>query len=51
MANFNNCTMFDQYKLSRVANYGAWKFKMKNILIQEMLWHLISLDLKKAFVE
>lgn len=43
--------MFYQYKLSRIANYGAWKFKMNNILIQELLWYLISLDLKRAFVE
>jgi hypothetical protein len=28
--------MLDEYKLSRATNYGAWKFRMR-----EMLWHLI----------
>jgi hypothetical protein len=33
MISFGDCAMFDQSKLLGVANYGAWKFKMKNILM------------------
>jgi hypothetical protein len=51
MISFGDCAMSDQSKLSGVANYGAWKFKMKNILMREMLWHLVSLDLERVFVE
>ncbi len=36
MGNSINYAMSNPYKLSRAANYGAWKFKMKNILMREM---------------
>jgi hypothetical protein len=36
MGNSINYAMSNQYKLSGATNYGAWKFIMKNILMQEM---------------
>jgi len=36
IGNSINYAMSNQYKLSRATNYGAWKFRMKNILMQEM---------------
>lgn len=50
MTSFGDCAMSYQSKLSKVANYRAWKFRMKNILMQEMFWHLISLDHERAFM-
>jgi hypothetical protein len=41
----------DQYKLSRATNYGAWKFKMINILMWEIFWHFVLLDPTRAVVE
>jgi hypothetical protein len=41
----------DQYKLSGVVNYGTWKFKMKNIMMWEMFWHLVLPDLARAVTE
>jgi hypothetical protein len=37
--------------LSRVANFGAYKSKMKNILMHKMLWYLVSLHLTRVIVE
>lgn len=51
MTSFGDCGMSDQSKLSGATNYGAWKFRMKNILMREMLWHLVSPDPERAFVE
>jgi hypothetical protein len=36
MGNSINYAMSNQYKLSGTTNYGAWKFKMRNILMQEI---------------
>jgi hypothetical protein len=36
MGNSINYAMSNQYKLSRATDYGTWKFRMKNILMQEM---------------
>jgi hypothetical protein len=41
----------NQYKLSRVVNFGAWKFNMMNILMHEMLWHLVSSDPTREIME
>jgi hypothetical protein len=35
----------DQYKMLGVANFGALKFKMKNILMWEVLWHVVAPNL------
>jgi hypothetical protein len=43
--------VFDQYKLSKVANFGTWKFNMKNILMHKMLWHLVSPDPTREIME
>ncbi len=43
--------VFDQYKLSKVANFGTWKFNMKNVLMHEMLWHLVSPDPTREIME
>jgi hypothetical protein len=51
MTSFCYYAIFDHSKLLGVANYGAWKFKMKNVLMQKMLWHLVSLDPERAFME
>ncbi len=32
-----NNTLFDQYKLSRATNFGAWKFSMNFFMMHEML--------------
>jgi hypothetical protein len=51
MTSFGDYAKSYQSKMSRAPNYEAWKFRMKNILMQEMFWHLVSPDLKKAFME
>jgi hypothetical protein len=51
MTSFGDCVMSNQSKLSRAANYKAWKFKMKNILMQKMFWHLVSPDLSQPHFE
>jgi hypothetical protein len=38
--------VLDEYKLLRATNYGAWKFKMR-----EMLWHLILPDPLRTIME
>ncbi len=37
-----NNMISNQCKLLGATNFGAWKFKMKNILMRKMLWHLVS---------
>lgn len=51
MGSSSNYAMSNQYKLSKIANYGAWKFRMKNILMQKMFWHLILPELKRSILE
>jgi hypothetical protein len=51
MTSFGDYAKSYQSKMSRAPNYEAWKFRMKNILMQEMFWHLVSPDPKKAFME
>jgi hypothetical protein len=51
MTSFGDCVMSNQSKLSRATNYKAWKFKMKNILMRKMFWHLVSLDLSQPHFE
>ncbi len=41
----------NQYKLWGPTNFGAWKFKMKNIMMHEMLWHLVSPNPIKRIME
>jgi hypothetical protein len=51
MISFGDYAKSYQSKMSGAPNYEAWKFKMKNILMQEMFQHLVSLDPKKVFME
>jgi len=37
-----NNMISNQCKLLGATSFGAWKFKMKNILMRKMLWHLVS---------
>ncbi len=41
----------NQYKLWGAINFGACKFRMKNILMQEMLWHLVSSNPVRRIME
>jgi hypothetical protein len=41
----------NQYKLWGTTTFGAWKIRMKNILMHKMLWHLVSPNLPREIME